>query len=429
MQKQSKPPAPETKRKQQGRNGFALQMALFYGAMFLFVGIFLPFFPVWLKSRGLKPEDISLLLAGPLVVRVLFTPVVTYLADLSGNRRRVLIALAWGSLACGLAFIPLSGFWPLMLISVLFGMFWTSVMPLSEAIAMTQVKLQGLDYGRIRLWGSLTFIIASLGGGFIIDAFGDNSILYMMLAALLITTLAAYNLPRCKNGKARKTGELTELTELGETAQESSPPQAPIHWSEALRLLLSPLFILFLLTAAGIQATHAVYYGFGSLHWQHLGLTSGVIGALWAVGVIAEVTLFAWSTPIIKRVGATGLLIAASGGALLRWGMMALDPPLWLLFPLQTLHALTFGAAHLGAIHFIARAVPEKASATGQGLYSAFAMGIVMGAMTTLSGTLYESFAGKSYMVMAALSFASLLGALLLRHRWRSGEVIVIEKA
>ncbi|MCF6200030.1 MAG: 3-phenylpropionate MFS transporter [Hyphomicrobiaceae bacterium] len=386
----------------------ALRLASFYGAIFLLIGIFMPFFPVWLKSRQLGEVEISIILAAPLLSRILFTPLISFFADHLGERRRVLIGLSWGSFIALLAFIPTQGFWPLLFIAISFGIFWTSIMPLTEAIAMTQVREQGLDYGRIRLWGSLSFIAATLVAGLFVDLWGEASILYMMLAAMATTILAAYALP----------------FEIRKKQLADTTPLPPIHWRDALKLMHSKLFILFLLTSAGIQATHAVYYSFGTLHWQSLHMAAGLIGALWAVGVLAEVTLFAWSNAVIKRLGPTRLLILAALGAVVRWTLTAFDPPLALLFLVQVLHAASFGAAHLGAIHFIAQAVPEQYSATGQGLYAAFAMGIIMGLMTSISGTLYAGLGGQAYLVMALLGALSLVGALVLDRLWKDEPIL-----
>ena len=386
----------------------AYRLARFYGTVFLLIGIIVPYSPSWLEGRHLDAVEISFILAAPLLMRVFFTPLIAFFADHIGDRRHVLILLAWGSFLSLLAFIPAKGFWPHLLISMVFGIFWTSVMPLTESIAMTRVRLQGLDYGRIRLWGSLTFIAASLIGGLVIDHWGEASVLVLMLIAILLTIASAYGLPDDGN----------------KAPLEKATPLPPIHWRDAVKLIQSKLFILFLLTSAGIQSTHAIYYGFGTLHWQSLHMTAGVIGTLWAIGVIAEVSLFAWSNTVVERFGPTRLLIIGASGAVLRWTLTAFDPPLALLFPVQTLHAASFGAAHLGAIHFIARAVPEQYSATGQGLYAAFAMGIIMGLMTMLSGSLYAAFDGKAYLLMALVGGLSLVGALLLNHIWQGEQLI-----
>ncbi len=138
-----------------------------------------------------------------------------------------------------------------------------------------------------------------------------------------------------------------------------------------------------------------MFYTFGALHWRSQGISTAWVGALWAVGVLAEVLLFAYSRAVVAHVGAAQLIAAGSAAAIVRWGAMSFDPPLWLLFPIQLLHALTYGATHLGAIHFISRAVPEEASGTAQALYATVAAGLLMGGATLLSGSLYAAFGGS----------------------------------
>jgi PPP family 3-phenylpropionic acid transporter len=137
--------------------------------------------------------------------------------------------------------------------------------------------------------------------------------------------------------------------------------------------------------------------------------------------VLAEVLLFAYSRAVVARVGAAALITAGSAAAILRWGAMSLDPPLWLLFPIQLLHALTYGATHVGAIHFISRAVPEAASGTGQALYATVAAGLLMGAATLLSGSLYAAFGGSAYIAMAALSAVGLAASVWIWRQWDGG--------
>ena len=125
---------------------------------------------------------------------------------------------------------------------------------------------------------------------------------------------------------------------------------------------------------------------------------------LWSVGVIAEVALFAVSGRVIAYCGTARLLMLAGLAATLRWGVMAFDPPLWATALLQTLHAMSFGAAHLAAIHFMTHAVPEDRAATAQGVYAAIVAGLVLGTVTIASGPLYRTFAGEAYAAMALLA-------------------------
>jgi PPP family 3-phenylpropionic acid transporter len=197
--------------------------------------------------------------------------------------------------------------------------------------------------------------------------------------------------------------------------------------ADAFGLMRAPLFLLFLLAASLIQASHALYYSFGTLNWRALGISDGVIGVLWSVGVIAEVALFAASGRIIAYCGTARLLMFAGLAAILRWGVMAFDPPLLILGPLQTLHALSFGAAHLAAIHFLTHAIPEDRTATAQGVYAAAVAGLALGIATIASGPLYGAFAGEAYGAMAALAVLGAAGAYRLTQVWRGGLVVGAE--
>jgi PPP family 3-phenylpropionic acid transporter len=137
--------------------------------------------------------------------------------------------------------------------------------------------------------------------------------------------------------------------------------------------------------------------------------------------VIAEVGLFAVSGRVIGFSGATRLLMFAGLAASLRWAAMAIDPPLWATPFLQILHAMSFGAAHLAAIHFLAHAVPEDRAATAQGLYAAVVAGLVLGAATVACGPLYQALAGEAYSFMALLAFAGAIAAWRSSLRWGGG--------
>ena len=197
-----------------------------------------------------------------------------------------------------------------------------------------------------------------------------------------------------------------------------------IRVMDAVSLMRSPLFLLFLAAAGLAQASHGVYYAFGTIHWRSLGISPGVIGSLWAVGVIAEILMFMFSGRIVAAVGTVNLIALAGFAGIVRWSLTALSLPLIVLFPVQILHALTFGAAHLGAVHFISQAIPENASGTAQGLYAACSAGIAMGAAILASGPLYAAFGGYAYFAMAALSLVSLAGAILLSRQWQGGKLI-----
>jgi PPP family 3-phenylpropionic acid transporter len=389
-------------------SALAWRLALVYAALFFVVGCYLPYMPVWLKWRGLGDDAIAFLLATPLFFRVLFTPAIGFAADWSGARRTVLIALAWGSLFSFLLLWAAGSFWQMLLATLLLALSWPTLMPLIETVAMSGMRHSGLDYGRVRLWGSGSFILASFGCGLIIGAVGAASVLPVLVFFSVLMLLGVYLLPR----------------ELAGAKAAPSPPPRRLKLTDAVKLAHSPSFLLFLLAASAIQSSHALYYAFGTIHWREQGIADGTIGALWALGVIVEIGLFAVATRVLASLGAGKLLLAAAVAAVLRWSLMAIDPPLFATFLLQCLHALSFGAAHLAAMYFLSQAVPEDRSATAQGVYSAVVSGLALGTVTLACGPLYRHLGGEAYAVMACLAALGVLAAALLMRRWDGNRVV-----
>jgi MFS transporter, PPP family, 3-phenylpropionic acid transporter len=388
--------------------GFAFRLALFYGALFLVAGTKLPYFPVWLNDRGLTTGEIAVVVAMPLFVRIAGTPAIGLAADMHGDRRRAVMMLAWGAFAAFLLLIPASGFAAILAITVLLSVATTSMMPLTETVAMAGVRRHGLDYGRMRLWGSLTFIAASFAAGFAVERAGAGVVLWLLIVGAGATVAAAHLLPP------------PDIDGDGSVAG-SGGRQAPTL-AEALKLILSPRFAIFILAVGSAQASHAVFYTFGVLHWQSQGVSSTTAGMLWAIGVVAEIGLFAWSRTIVARIGALRLLLAGAGAGVVRWAAMALDPGLAALFLLQALHGLTYGAAHIGAVHWMSERVPQAQAGTAQSVYAAVTHGIAMGLATVAAGVLYATWQGGAYLAMAILSGLGLAAGLALARIERRGD-------
>jgi PPP family 3-phenylpropionic acid transporter len=190
------------------------------------------------------------------------------------------------------------------------------------------------------------------------------------------------------------------LAPLASAAPPSGEPAKPRP-----HLLRDPAFIAVLAAASLIQASHALYYGFSALQWRGAGFDGTAIAALWALGVIAEIVLFAASGRLPPFFQPSMLLMIGAAGGALRWAVMALDPPAFALPWLQLLHAASFGATHLGALGFVARSAPPGQGATAQG-YLAIALGVTMAAATGLSGWLYGAFGGRAYAAMALAAVA-----------------------
>ena len=363
--------------------GFAPRLAALYAGIFVMGGIQLPFFPVWLKAKGLDPQMIGVVLAAPIVARLIAVPLVARTADRRDAVRAAIVATSFLGVA-GYVLVGLAeGARAILAAYTLASLALTPVMPLAETYALKGLGQRGRAYGPVRLWGSAAFILGTFVAGFATDTIPARDLIWLVAAACLISALAALT-----------------LAPLSAAAPPSSEPAAPRQ-----SLLRDPAFIAVLAAASLIQASHAVYYGFSALQWRGAGLDGTAIAALWGLSVVAEIVLFAISGRLPPFFQPTVLIIIGAAGAALRWTAMALDPPASVLPWLQLLHAASFGATHLGALGFVARHAPAGQGATAQG-YLAVAVGVTTAAATGLSGWLYGGFGSRAYLAMALAAVA-----------------------
>jgi PPP family 3-phenylpropionic acid transporter len=382
----------------------AARVSLLFAATFAIAGTQLPYLPVWLDWVGLGAREIAVVAAAPTLVRVAVTPAIAFAADRSGDHRRFLVLLAWATLAASLALTQSASFWPILLFTLVFAVAAATVMPLTETVALGGVRSAGLDYGRMRLWGSLSFIAASFCGGLAIDRLGARAAVWLLAGGAALTVAAAHALPRPAAGP-------------GAAPSPAAAARPRIRLADALGLLRSRSLVTFLVAAGAVQGAHAAFYTFGTVHWAAQGLSGGWSGTLWAIGVAVEIGLMAFSGALVRRIGAVELIVLGAVASVVRWLAMGLDPPLAALVGLQALHGLTFGATHIGAFYRIAQAVPERQAGTAQALYASITAGIAMGGGMLLSGQLYASLGGRTYWAMAAIAAVGLAASLLLRTR------------
>jgi PPP family 3-phenylpropionic acid transporter len=375
---------------------FVLRLALFYGAFFVYLGLSMPFVPAWLAAKGLDAREIGIVLAAPMVVRVIAVPLATRIADRFGVLRRALIAASLASVL-GFALVgAVSGFVAILAAYALATAVLAPVLPFADALALRGLRKRTASYGSVRLWGSVTFIVANVAGGLLLARLGAANVIWAVVAALGLGAAAALGLEPL-------------APEAGETGDARRPAESP--WR-------SPAFVAVVLGASLIQASHAVMYGFATLQWSARGISGPAIGLLWAIGVVAEVALFALSSRLVGWFGAIGLILLGGLGGVVRWTAMAFDPPTAALPLLQALHALSFAATHLGTMHYLAQAAPAR-GATAQGDFVAL-MGIVFAVAMGLSGGLVEAYGSRAYGAMAAAAAVGTVlaaWALVRRHR------------
>jgi len=378
------------------RSQISLRLSAYYAASFLVVGIKSPFWPVWLAGRGLGARQIAALFAAAIWVNVATTPALGALADRLGQHRAIMVALCGVAIAGYAGLWGAYGFWSLLALTLVTATAQSALMPLGDSITLAAVRRDRIDYGRVRVWGSVSFIVAAMASGAVLShsaaaSSGGNAVLVLVLAASIVLLGACLAIPLARRegtGPSRRAA----LGVLGRDRR----------------------FWQFVATAAALQASHQVYYGFGSLYWRSLGFSDAIVGVLWAEGVVAEILLFWQGTRLLSRLGPLGLMMTGGGAGIVRWGLMGLVPGLPAAFALQLLHALTFGATHLGTMNYLSRTVPPGAAASAQALYSGASSGIGSGLVMLGAGALYVKFGGGAYLFMTALSALGLLGAVLL---------------
>ena len=361
--------------------GFAPRLAALYAALFCTVGIQLPFFPLWLKAKGLEAQAIGVVLALPMVVRIIAIPAAARVADrggaLRGTMAVALLAATFGYVAIGLS----NGLATIAVVFALASAALSPVMPLAETYAFAGLRHRSA-YGPVRLWGSAAFIAGTFVAGYVADALPARDLIWLIAGAVGLSALAA---------AALQPVSATHVVEPAKARQR--------------RLLTDPVFVSVIAGASLIQASHAVYYGFSTLAWSQAGLNGTAIAALWALGVAAEIVLFALSGRLPPVVTPLALIMLGGGAGILRWTAMAFDPPLLLLPLLQLLHGLTFGATHLGALGFISRMAPQGRGAMAQGYY-AIVSGGVTAAMMGVSGWVFAGYGASAYFAMALAAIA-----------------------
>ena len=377
------------------------RLASFYAALFLVIGIQLPFFPVWLAGRGMSPSEIGVLLACTSGVRIVAGPALGPFADRIGRRRTIVVGLALCALAGYALYVPAHGFWPLLAVTLISAFFFSAIMPMTESLTLLSARLHGLDYGRIRLWGSLAFIVAAMGGGRALSGAAPELVLWLLLGLLAMLSATSLGLPDVRTAPGGARRSLAALFAGG------------------------PAFALMLLAASLLQSSHAVYYGFATLHWRQAGLSETLIGALWAEGVVFEVALFAVSGVFAARLGVVGLFAIAAAGGVVRWAVLGMTDALWALAAVQTLHALTFAASHLAAMRFMQRALPAEAISTAQSVYYAVVGGISSALFMVGAGALYGRFGAHAYYAMAVAAAAGGGAAWMLARTWRDHTAVV----
>jgi PPP family 3-phenylpropionic acid transporter len=356
----------------------------------------LPFLPLWLKYKGLEAGEIGVVIAAMTAVRVVAAPLGAFIADRHGNRRQVIAVSALVSFAGYVVMANVEGLWTILAAALMASAFFAPVAPLAEGLAVEGSAAHGLVYGHIRLWASLGFLMGSLISGALLETVPIGSVIHLIAGAQgLLAVAAALLLPA--------------------DPVEQRQPESRLRAGDALTLAATASFALFIAAVGLGQASHGLLYGFGSVHWDQLGYGKLAIGTLWAMCVMAEVVLFAFSDRPVARFGAATLIAAGIAGGLCAGRSWASIRRAGCCFRCRRCMPPPSHSPIWAPCHFIQDSVPAGLRNTAQGIYAAVSGGIVMSSVVWLSGPLYGAYGGAAYFFMAGISAVALMLALRLR--------------
>lgn len=372
-------------------------------SLFLGFGMSLPFLGRWLQeTHGLTGVEIALVLSSGQLARLIVGPLIAAWADGFADRSQPLRILALAGAALYALFFWVDGLVALMLAGFLAQSSLQAIMPLVEGAALRASaggQSGGLSYGVSRAVGSIAFIVANLAGGFLVAAHGISAVTAWILTCYVLAGVVALAWLKPDPLPAGAT-----------------PASYRARLREGGRLFVRAPYVITLVAGALIQCAHAFYYGFSTLIWTHQGLSDGLIGALWAWAVAAEVVFLWFLARIEKRLAPEVLMVLGGCGAVLRWVALGLSPPAWALWPLQALHALTFASTHVGAMRIVQRETPAEIAGLGLTFYAA-STATGLGLATLGAGALYDAGGARGYFAMAAIAACGALAAVALLHR------------
>ncbi|MFM5885390.1 MAG: MFS transporter [Novosphingobium sp.] len=363
-----------------GERRLTIGVSALYLALYLHYGFF-AFIPLWLKAMGAQPKEIGVLVAIPLVLRLL---TVAPFSAWAGRRGRVRDAITVTAiLSAGLILLLLGRPDHIGRIAVvlIFSIMWDQIPVLTDAYAVMAVRSRNLNFGRMRVWGSIGVVVSTAAAGWVFGLTGIEALPWLVAALLLLPALVAPALP-------------------SDRTMAAPEPETGGKWRDVFadRKLMRAMG-----GAAMIMGSHGVLTSFGAIQWSAQGISTGMIGTLQATAVSAEILAFWFGANLLGKRDPSLLICIAAAAATLRWIIMACNPVLGVLFAVQMLHGITSTGAILGTMLIIAARVPVQTSAAAQGL-NAVLLGIVLAAATAGSGLLWSQGVAMAYLAMAGLA-------------------------
>lgn len=385
-----------------------LRATIFQFTVYIPGGVSSVFLGIWLSEHGIPADQIGIINAGPMLALWLLNMVVGRIADKADDWRTALIAL---SVATALTAVPLyfvSEFWGILLIWCLTATSNGLIAPVIDAATVRMTRRNGTDFGVIRAWGTMGYVFAAAGLGLLINVLGSGAFVTLYVVVVISRAGLAFLLPRFRAPSQKVT------------LASAAPPAVQ---ATRLRDSLKLWFVLPLLAFSLVNSSNAVIGGFGALLWHANGVPNYFLGPLLGFAAVGEALLmFAWRR-FGGRVTARSMILVASVTGVVRFTIMAFNPPVEVLFFTQSLHALTFGMGYFGIVHFIANWTDESNAAEAQGFANMLSMGLSMLALIVF-GLLVANFGTYAFLFSTVTSLLA-VGCVLLSLKLRPAKSLV----
>ncbi len=364
----------------------------YYFFYFAFIGAFSPYFGLYLQSLNFSAWDIGLLMSQMQLMRLFGPNIWGWIADRFGRRMLIIRLAGVIALAGFTAFFWLDRLPTMLVAMAVLAFFWSAALPLVETLTFDHLREERGRYSRIRLWGSIGFIVAVMGTGALLDMAPPVGVLWVCWGILLGILVLAGVLPEVHEAPLVRDGQ----------------PIADILRQPKVKALMAACFAM--------SAAHGAFYVFYSIHLAGHGYSKTEVGGLWSLGVVAEIVVFMLMARLSRHFSLRDILLASFAAAVLRfllmgWGVESMA----VMVVVQLMHGLTFGAYHASAIAAVNEWFPGRARGRGQALYSSlsFGAGGLLGAL--ISGWTWDDWgAGWTF----ALSSVFALIGLFLVWRW-----------
>lgn len=370
----------------------AWRVSLLYLALYVHYGFF-NILNLWLQATGSQPNEIAMLTAIPLILRLI---TVAPFAAWCGRRGLVRNAIGTTALAAALVVLTfpfVTSHIARLAVFLVFAIAWDQIPVLVDAYAVMAVRSQKLDFGRLRVWGSIAVIISGLLAGKLIDWLGILSLPVLAAAFLMLTVMVTPFLPR-------------------DRALVRDPPKAEGGWRE---LFSDRPLIASMMAASLIMGSSGMLMSFSAIQWQGQGLSTFSIGILNGIAVSSEIVAFVFGAKLLGKRDPRLLIAAGAVGAALRWAIMALSPGLPLLIAAQLLQSVLVAGALLAPVLVIAARVPNRLAPNAQGFF-AVVLGAVVALVVLCSGYLWSLGPAAAYLTMSVVALLALPTLAFWRH-------------